>query len=179
VALEAAVAGGDAVTRVLVMLFLVAGAHAAHADMMNNEALHAHADEIAATAPSDPAAREALYADHVTLSLGALVPVLGTYRLDHQVFGSVRPSAIEFDWILGGAVPLGLGIAAFATSGRTRAALAWSALGLYASTRVAILVIGNLHVGEYNRYLHVKLAVSAAETRDGGAAPALVATTSW
>jgi hypothetical protein len=170
------------VTRGLVAAVLVLGcARAASADMMNNEALHAHADEVVAAAPpaSEPDARAALFADRVTLSLGALVPVFGTYRLDHRVFGGVRPSAIVFDWVLGGGVPIALGAAALATSGRTRDALAWTALGLYVSTRAAVLVIGNLHVSEYNRYLRVKLGAGAAATRDGGAVPTLVATAQW
>jgi hypothetical protein len=175
----AAADAGWEVVKVLALLVVLLAARTASADILNNELLHAHVDEVAAAAPTDAAARADLFADRTTLSLGALVPVLGTYRLDHQVFGSVRPSAVAFDWILGGAVPVGLGVVALLASGRTRSICAWSAVGLYASTRIAILTIGNLHVSEYNAYLHVKLAVSATETRDGSPAPALVATGQW
>jgi len=127
------------------------------ADMMNNEALHAHVDDVVRTE------RAPEHADRFLLNAGVLVPVLGSYRLDHQVYGDVRPSAIVFDWILGGLVPAALVATSFGVSGATaRRALRWTALGLYASTRVGIFVIGNLHITEYDDYLDSRLVVRGA-----------------
>jgi hypothetical protein len=70
------------------------------------------------------------------------------------VFGSVRPSAIVFDWILGGLAPVAALVASFAVGDAgARSALRWTALGLYGGTRVGVLVIGNLHISEYDNYL--------------------------
>jgi hypothetical protein len=123
------------------------------ADMMNNAALHAHVDELVQHEPPDPL-------DHVTTSLALLVPVVGTYRLDRAAFGSVRPSGVAFDWVLGGLAPLALVGASFAVAdGRTRQALRWSALGLYVATRIGVLVIGNMHVSEFDDYLAARRSV--------------------
>lgn len=156
----------------------------AWADLANNEAIHAHIDAVIAGingATLDPDVRRSLLADRATLSLGALIPIYGSYVLDRKIFGGVRPSAVVFDWILGGLVPAGLGITALATDGslspRTRSILGWTAIGLYASTRLGVLIVGNLHVSEYNRYL--KLGLGVAESPQGQLAPAIVATASW
>lgn len=162
------------------MFAIVLGSRIASADFANNEALHGHIDAMLRgvdVSSLDPDRREALFADRLTLSLGSLVPIFGTYRLDHKVFGGVRPSAVVFDWVLGGLAPAGLGLVALedgSLSSHTRSILGWSALGLYASTRIGVLIIGNLHVSEYNRYLRVRLGIAAAR---GG--ELLVATTSW
>ena len=136
--------------KAIVALLVLAGT--AHADLVNNTLLHAHVDELVAKPHGD------LAASHVTLTLGALVPIYGTYQLDERVFGSVRPSAMLFDWFLGGIAPAALGITALASHGETRAITAWTALGLYAATRLGVILVGNLHVAEYNRYIAVKLA---------------------
>ncbi len=120
---------------------------------MNNAEIHAHVDDVVVR---DRA--HAVAADRFALSAGALVPIFGTYRLDHRVFGSVRPSAIAFDWVLGGIAPVACLVASFATSGDARTALRWTALGLYGGTRIGVLVIGNLHVSEYDSYLARRLA---------------------
>lgn len=159
---------------------LLVAARTASADFANNEAIHAHVDSLVAStdgAALAPDARRALRADRGTLTLGALIPIYGSYELDHKVFGGVRPAAIVFDWLLGGIVPAGLAITALASHGSTRSILSWSALGLYATTRVGVLIIGNLHISEYNRYLQLRLGV--AESPRGQLAPALVAITSW
>jgi len=114
-------------------------------DLLNHAALHAHVDEVVATAQP---------LDHVTTSLELMVPVLGSARLDRAAFGSIRPSGVVFDWVLGGVAPLALVGASFAISdARTRQAMRWAALGLYLATRIGVLVIGNLHVSEYDEYL--------------------------
>jgi hypothetical protein len=79
------------------------------------------------------------------------------------------------DWLLGGLLPLGLAIAAVAVEDR-RALFGWTAAGLYAATRIGVLVVANLHVGEYNRYLHVRLGAASSAA---GPVPALVASWSW
>ena len=157
--------------RIAIGVAVLGVARVAAADFANNEALHAHVEVLAAAAPTDPVARQALVAHRASLSLGALVPILGTYRLDHRCYGEVRPAAYAFDWVVGGLAPAGLGIAALAESGHTRAVLAWTAVGLYASTRIGILVIANLHVSEYNRYLRLRLGV--AESSSGQPVPLL------
>jgi hypothetical protein len=134
----------------VVAAFVVAGCGA---DLANNAAIHAHVNELVMRDRE-----HAVAADRLALSAGALVPIYGTYRLDKRVFGSVRPSAIVFDWVLGGLAPVACLAASFATSGDTRTALRWTALGLYAGTRVGVLVIGNLHVSEYDGYLERRLA---------------------
>lgn len=166
------------------MTGVVLASRIASADFANNETIHAHVDTVVARldgAKLDPDWRKSLLADRLTLSLGALIPIYGSYELDEKVFGGVRPAAVVFDWILGGIVPAGLGVTALATgdslSSRTRTILAWSAIGLYASTRLGVLIIGNFHVTEYNRYLQLRLGV--ASTSGGQLAPALVASTGW
>ncbi len=166
------------------MVGCLVASRTAAADLANNEAIHAHIDAMLGhidAATLDPDARKALQADRATLSLGALIPIYGSYELDHKVFGGVRPSAVVFDWILGGLVPAGLGITALATDGslssRTRSILGWTAIGLYATTRLGVLIVGNLHISEYNRYL--KLGLGVAESPQGQLAPAIVATASW
>ena len=146
----------------LAVLALLLATSSARADMMNDEALHAQVDADVASGSAHPY-------DHLGFSLGALVPIFGTTRLDRAMFGDVRPTAVVVDWILGGLLPLGLAIAAVAVEDR-RAAFGWTAAGLYAATRIAILVVGNLHISEYNRYLHVRVGTV-------GSTPALVA--SW
>ncbi len=155
------------------MVAVLLVARVAAADFANNEALHAHVDALAAAAPRDPAARQALFASRASLSLGALVPIFGTYRIDRRCYGEVRPAAYAFDWVLGGVAPAGLGIAALTESGHTRAVLAWTAVALYASTRIGILVIASSHVSEYNRYLRLRLGV--AESSAGQPVPLLAA----
>jgi hypothetical protein len=164
----------------MAVLALAFAPTAACADMMNNGAMHDHADATLARASRDHVDRHELLADRVTLNLGVAVPIYGSYALDQRVFGGVRPSAVVFDWILGGAAPAALGITALADGGlsaRTRSTLGWTALGLYASTRIGVLVIGNLHISEYNRY--IKLRAGITEGPSGQLAPALVAGTSW
>ena len=87
------------------------------------------------------------------------MPGWGTYRLEKIVFGEVRPAGIIGDWLVGGALPLGLAIGAYAADDpSTRRALAWTAVGLYAGTRLAIIVFGNLHISAYREALKLKLA---------------------
>jgi hypothetical protein len=152
--------------------------------MLNDEAMQAHVDAlfgsckalraelgdlgfqpraVARPVPGCPdldalAVRDALHADRLTLSLGALVPIYGTLRIDRRVFGGVRPSAVVFDWIIGGLAPATLGVIALVDRDH-RDALAWTALGLYAGTRIGILVIGNLHVSAFNRAVDVRLGL--------------------
>jgi hypothetical protein len=147
----------------------------ARADIMNNEAIREHVDALFADGSLE-ASR--LRAHRLTLNLGLLVPVYGSIALDRKVFGGIRPSAIVFDWVLGGIVPAGLAVAAFAgPESWPRTRLAWTAIGLYAATRVAVLVVGNLHISEYNRLL--ELRVGAATPISGDLAPALLATATW
>ena len=150
------------------VLLALLGASPARADMLNDAALHAHDD-------AQIASGEVADVGHVGLSLGALVPILGSYRIDQAMFGEVRPTAVVIDWILGGLLPLGLAIAAVAVEDR-RALFGWTAAGLYAATRIGVLVVANLHVGEYNHYLHVRLGAASSAT---GPVPALVASWSW
>ena len=113
-------------------------------DLLNNAGIHAYVDE---TPTAQPISRAAT-------SFELLVPIWGSYMLDRHVYGSVRPSGVVFDWILGGLVPAVLTGSSFAVhDADTRSLLRWSALGLYAGTRVGVEVIGNLHVSEYNGYL--------------------------
>ncbi|HEY4056952.1 MAG TPA: hypothetical protein VGM39_10090 [Kofleriaceae bacterium] len=127
-------------------------------DLLNNKALHAHVDDLV---QNDPA--NARRADRVSLDAELLVPIFGTYRLDQRVFGSSRPSGIVFDWILGGVAPVALAGSSFLVDDPdTRSALRWSALGLYGATRIAVEIIGNLHISEYNRYLGQQQSRAAA-----------------
>jgi hypothetical protein len=119
------------------------------ADLLNNAAIHAHVDDQLQHDPVD-----ARPADRFTLTAGALVPIYGSYELDHRVYGSVRPSAIVLDWILGGIVPAAMVATSFAVGDEpTRSWLRWSALGLYGATRVGVMIVGNLHINEYDDYL--------------------------
>lgn len=156
----------------------------ASADALNNEGIHAHVDAMtirADGAPFDASRRPSLLADRLTLSLEMLVPIVGSCALEQKVFGEVRPSAVVFDWILGGVVPLGFGASAIAGEGalspQARSVLGWTAVGLYASSRLGILIVGNLHITEYNRYLDLRLGV--VESRTGAPLPAMVAARSW
>lgn len=118
------------------------------ADLLNNAGIHAHVDETPGAQPISRAAT----------SFELLVPIWGSYMMERHVFGSVRPSGIVFDWILGGLVPAVLAGTSFAVhDADTRSRMRWSALGLYAGTRVAVEVIGNLHVSEYNEYARLQL----------------------
>jgi hypothetical protein len=134
--------------RTLFLVALVAGIGCG-GDLLNNQLIHTHVDDVLA---HDPA--EARPADLWALNAGVLVPIYGSYELDHRVFGSVRPSAIVFDWVLGGFAPAGLAAASFAVDdAHTQAGLRWGALALYGATRLAVLVVGNLHIDEYDSYL--------------------------
>ncbi|MEP6859826.1 MAG: hypothetical protein ABJE66_04350 [Deltaproteobacteria bacterium] len=168
----------------LILAAVLASPSLARADLANNEAIHEHVDAVVAgvdVTALDPARTRALLADRLTLSLGALVPIYGSYKLDHKVFGDVRPAAVVFDWILGGFVPVGLGVTALAggnaLSSETRSILAWTAVGLYASTRIGVFVIGNLHISEYNRVLRLRLGLGAAATADHS--PTLTISAAW
>lgn len=167
----------------LIACFLLVS-RSAVADLANNEAIHDHVDRVVLRLEVDkldPDQRHDLLADRLTLSLSALVPIYGSYCLDHKVFGDVRPAAVVFDWILGGIVPTGLGATALlsgdALSSRTRTILGWSAVGLYVSTRIGVLIIGNLHISEYNRYLRLRLGVVVSPSDQ--LAPALLASSEW
>lgn len=128
------------------------------ADMMNNALIHEHVDDL--VAHDRP---HATPADRWLLTAGALVPGLGSYRLDHRVYGSLRPSAIVFDWILGGLVPAALLATSFAVDGaHTSSTLRWTALAAYGVTRIAVVSVGTMHITEYDGYLAQRLAT---ETR--------------
>jgi hypothetical protein len=123
------------------------GLAACGGDMMNNAALRAHVDDLVAHGQRPP------QLDHLTASAELLVPVLGSTELDRAAYGGIRPSGVVFDWVLGGIAPLALLGASFAVSdARARRSMRWAALGLYVATRVGVLVIGNLHVSEYDDY---------------------------
>ena len=149
--------------------------------MMNNEAIHAHVDQLLAgvdVSTIDASRVHDLRANRLTLDLGLLVPIYGSIALDRKVFGGVRPSAVVFDWVLGGIVPAALAVTAFAADSHdTRTRLAWTAIGLYATTRIAVLVVGNLHISEYNRVLQLRLGATAPIT--GDLAPGFLATVRW
>ena len=131
-----------------------------------------------ASAPVDDSARHSLLASRLTLSIASLVPVLGSYLLDTKVYGEIRPAAILFDWILGGLIPASLAVAALALNGETRAVLGWTALGIYGATRVGVIVVGNLHIGEYNRLVQLRLGMTA-QAPNGRSGPALLAIADW
>ena len=115
------------------------------ADLLNHELLRRHVDQLFADQHDVPPAPRA------SLVAGTLIPGFGTYRVEQRVFGGLRPAGVVFDWGLGGIAPLTLGAIAIESSGRTREGCAITAIGLYAATRIAILVIANLHISEYNR----------------------------
>jgi hypothetical protein len=143
--------------RHVAVLVVLALTGIARADMLNHERLRAH---VAALDVSR-ATYDELDTSRATFVLTALIPGLGTYRLEKRVFGEVRPAGIVGDWLVGGAIPLGLAIGAYAADDpSTRKTLAWTALGLYAGTRVAILVIGNLHISAYREALAIRFAAT-------------------
>jgi hypothetical protein len=133
----------DRLVHVAWMSILVAGCGA---DLLNNQGIHDHVAELVA---HDPAA--ARPADRLALTVGALVPIYGSYKLDHQVYGDVRPSAYVFDWVLGGLAPAALATASVLVgSPHTQRWLRWTAVGLYGTTRIAVMVVGNLHINTYD-----------------------------
>jgi hypothetical protein len=137
-------------TAVIVIVLLAA---TARADLLSHDRLRAHVArlDIAHTT------RDELDTSRVAFVVSALVPGFGTYRLEKRVFGEVRPAGIIGDWGAGGLVPAGLLVwSYYADDSDTRSALRWTALGLYAGTRVAILVIGNLHISAYRKALDVR-----------------------
>ena len=171
----------------LLLLVAVVGLVAAHAtpaaaDITNNALIKAHVDALFAgidPARVTPAQREALFAKRLPLSLGALVPVLGSYLVDRKVYGGIRPAAVIFDWIIGGLVPAVLGVVALASDGalstRTRTILGVTALGIYGATRIGVLITANLHISDYNRFVRARLAGQARPAL----APGVIATASW
>jgi hypothetical protein len=147
----------------LVTAAVLATSATARADFANHELLRAHVDDVLAhvvVGHLDADQRAALYAPRLSLTAGLLVPGFGTYRLEQRMFGGIRPAGIVFDWILGGAAPIALGITALASDGRTRSICAWTALALYATTRAGILAIGSWHISAYNHEVDVHLAGS-------------------
>jgi hypothetical protein len=136
-----------------IALLLVVLATTAHADLLSHDRLRAHVARLDITNTT----RDELDTSRLAFMVTALVPGYGTYRLEKRVFGEVRPAGIIGDWGVGGAVPAGLLVwSYYADDTDTRRALRWTALGLYAGTRVAIFVIGNLHISEYRRALAVR-----------------------
>jgi hypothetical protein len=143
---------------------------AASADLTGSQGIR---DHVALTVSRldvtalDARDKDALLAHRVTLNLGLLVPCYGSYTLDTKVYGELRPSAILFDWVLGGAAPVGLAALALADDqlpSRTRAELAWTALALYATSRVGILIVGNLHISDYNAAMRLRLGLAPADS---------------
>jgi hypothetical protein len=51
-----------------------------------------------------------------------------------------------------------------ACAAQPRGALGWTAVGLYAATRLGVVVVGNLHISEYNRMVRLRLGMTAART---------------
>lgn len=142
-------------------ILLAVGATSAsgRADPLGHDRLRAH---VASLDVRD-ATFDALDTSRLAFSLTALVPGWGTYRLEKRVFGGLRPSAVIGDWLLGGLVPAALVVGAIAADDpETRSALAWTAAGLYVGTRVAILVVGNLHLSAYRRALTLRFAATPA-----------------
>ena len=128
---------------------------------------HAHVDDLL---QHDPANARA--ANRWELSAGVLVPIYGSYELEHRVYGSVRPTAIVLDWILGGLVPAGLATASFVVhEDSTCSWLRWAALGFYGVTRLGVLIVGNLHISEYDNYL--------TQQRASGSVHVLAASWPW
>lgn len=126
-----------------------------YADILSHDRLRAHVATMDVTAKT----RDDLDTSRAAFIATALVPGWGTYRLEKIVFGEVRPAGIIGDWVVGGALPLGLAIGAYAADDpSTRRALAWTAAGLYAGTRLAILVIGNLHISAYREALALRFS---------------------
>jgi hypothetical protein len=143
--------------RTVVLAILVLAAPA-RADLLSHDRLRAHVERLDIATTSF----EELDTSRLAFMASALVPGFGTYRLEKRVFGEVRPAGILGDWGVGGAVPFGLLVASYyVDDSSTRRALRWTALGLYAGTRVAIFVIGNLHISEYRRALTIRFTTSA------------------
>ena len=141
-----------AVAAMLVMLPVTA-----RADLLSHDRLRAHVATLDITNHH----RDDLDTSRVAFAFTALVPALGTFRLEKRVFGEIRPAGVIGDLFAGGIVPAGLAVGALvADDPDTRAALAWTALGLYASTRIVILVIGNLHISEYRRALALRFTAA-------------------
>jgi len=142
---------------VLSMLSVLATVATARADLLSHDRLRAHV----ATLDVTNATYDELDTSRVAFVVSALVPGFGTYRLERRVFGEVRPAGIIGDWGIGGALPAGLLAWSFSTdSDDTRRKLRWTALGLYAGTRITILVIGNLHISAYRRALQARFTAS-------------------
>ena len=81
----------------------------AAADFANSEAIHDHIDTVLGRldlAKLDTDQRRSLRADRLSLSLGILIPIYGSYALEKKMFGGLRPTAVVFDWILGAIVPV-------------------------------------------------------------------------
>lgn len=166
--------------RTAIVLAVIACGGTARADLLGHDRLREHVDRMFARTDvraMDAAQRDAMYLRRPLLTVGLLVPVLGTYRMEQAVFGELRP-AVVIDWVLGGLAPVALGITALETSGRTRRIAAWSAIGLYAATRAAILVIGSLHISEYNRQIRLHLGAIERTAADR-VVPGLMASTRW
>jgi hypothetical protein len=141
--------------RVPLALAILLVSPAARADALGHERLRAHV----ATMDVSHTTRDELDTSRATFMATALVPGWGTYRLEKIVFGGVRPAGVIGDWILGGALPAALAITALAVDDPdTRRSLVWTAVGLYAGTRAAIFVIGNLHISAYRQALDLRFA---------------------
>ncbi len=168
----------------VVVVVTLSTSSVAQADLANNEGIREHVDAILiGVEPNrlDPARVRALLANRLTLNLAVIVPIYGSYKLEHKVFGSMRPAGIVVDWILGGLVPVGLAATALAGSSalsdRTRAILGWTALGLYTATRIGILVVANHHISEYNRLVRLRLGLASPVS--GDFAPTVIAVVPW
>lgn len=164
------------------VVFALLVSRTAGADLANNEAIHAHVDDVVAHLEHGASAKHdpSLWAERLALNLGVLVPVYGSIRLDRKVFGSIRPAAVVFDWTLGGLAPAALGITALADtslSEMTRRDLAWAALALYLTTRVGVLIVGNMHISEYNHYMKLRLGIAQSPVASN--LTLIVAGTSW
>jgi hypothetical protein len=141
--------------RVVVVAAIALASRGADADALGHERLRAHV----ATMDISQTTRAELDTSRAVFMATALVPGWGTYRLEKIVFGGVRPAGVVGDWILGGALPAGLAITALAVDDPgTRRTLAWTAVGLYAGTRIAIFAIGNLHISAYRQALDLRFA---------------------
>jgi hypothetical protein len=141
--------------RLAAIVVLLLATRTAHADMLSHDRLRAH---VAALDVSHTT-REELDTSRAAFMATALIPGWGTYRLEKIVFGEVRPAGIIGDWVVGGAVPAGLAIAALVVDDPdSRRTLAWTAAGLYVGTRLTIFVIGNLHISAYRQALDLRFA---------------------
>jgi hypothetical protein len=142
----------------IALLSLVLLATTAHADLLSHDRLRAYVARLDVANQT----YDDLDTSRVAFVFSAFVPGWGTYRLEKRVFGEVRPAGIIGDWGVGGLVPASLLVwSYYADDAHTRSTLRWTAAGLYAGTRVVILVIGNLHISEYRRALNVRFTTSA------------------